>query len=123
MIIPILFVIFGGSYLVFVILTIVTDIKEINLQKAILKEQEEKLNSVIPGTILCKKNRSENPFDDEYNLNIKVLEVKRNSEGEIWIKYAYEDILHPGMYYDESPSYGKLKDQLRIYPEIKIQTL
>ena len=114
MIIPILSGIFIAAFVAFMV-----GIKEVNREKAKLKEQEERLNSVIPGAILYKKDSSGNPFADEFNSSIKVLDVKRNSEGEIWIKYAYEDIMRQGLYFEQSPSYAKLKEKLNLYPIIK----
>lgn len=119
MIVPILLLIF---VIVFLVCVIVKGIKETNLREIKLKEQEEKLNSVIPGTILYKEGNSGNPFAIEYNSSIKVLDVKQNSEGEIWIKYAHEDIITttPGCYFEQVPNYDKLKDKLKLYPIIKL---
>lgn len=117
MIVPILLLIF---VITFVAVVIVKCVKESNLQKVKDKEKEEKLNSVIPGTILYKGDLSGNPFADEYNSSIKVIDVKRNSKGEIWIKFAYEDIIRPGIYFEKTPNYSKLEDKLIIYPIIKL---
>lgn len=113
MIIYILFIIFAGAFLGF---TIVKGIKESNQQKIRSKEQDERLNLVFPGTILCKRI-SGNPFSKE--PSIKVIDVKRNLEGEIWIKYAYGSIINPDTYFEKAPHYDKLKNILCLYPEIK----
>lgn len=117
MIVPILSLIF---VITFVTCIVIKSIKESKLEKVKNKEKEEKLNSVIPGTILYKEDISGNPFADECNSSIKVIDVKRNSKGEIWIKYAYEDIIRPGLYFEKTASYSKLEDRLIIYPIIKL---
>ena len=116
MIFPILALIFVIAFVAFVV---AKGNRESNmLQIAKLKEQEAKLNSVIPGTILRKENKSGNPFNDEELSSIKVLETKRNSSGEIWIKYAYEDIVYSGKYFENFPSYDSLENKLKLYPVI-----
>ena len=115
MIVPILSLIFVIAFVAFVV---AKGNRESNmLQIAKLKEQE-KLNSVIPGTILRKENKSGNPFDEDLS-SIKVLETKRNSSGEIWIKFAYENIVSPGKYFEGFPSYDSLENKLKLYPVIE----
>lgn len=121
MIVPILLVIFVITFLVIVIVKHAKEnIKEENLKQAKLKEHEEKLNLVVPGTILIKESKSGNPFKVEDLSSIKVLEVKLNSSGEIWIKYAYENIVKPGKYYEDFPSYDSLENKLKLYPIIEL---
>ena len=118
MIVPILSLIFVIAFVAFVVSK---GKRETNmLQDAKLKEQEAKLNSVIPGTILRKESKSGNPFDDEELSSIKVLETKRNSSGEIWIKFAYENIVSPGKYFEGFPSYDSLENKLKLYPVIEL---
>ena len=121
MIVPILSLVFVITFVACVVAKgIKENIKESNLQKAKLKEQEEKLNSVIPGTILRKESKSGNPFETEDLSTIKVLETKRNSLGEIWIKFAYENIVSPGKYFESCPSYDSLENKLKLYPVIEL---
>ena len=121
MIFPILSLIFVITFVACVIVKRVKEsIKEDNQQKAKLKEKEEKLNSVIPGTILRKENKSGNPFETEDLSSIKILETKRNSSGEIWVKYAYENIVRPGKYFESCPSYDSLENRLKLYPVIEL---
>ena len=118
MIVPILSLIFVIAFVAFVV---AKGNRETNmLQDAKLKEQEAKLNSVIPGTILRKESKSGNPFDDEELSSIKVLETKRNSSGEIWIKFAYENIVSPGKYFESYPAYDSLENKLKLYPVIEL---
>lgn len=54
-------------------------------------EYNEKLNSVVPGTLLVRRYRmSNNPFVTSpiNESSIKILDVKKDALGEIWIKYA-----------------------------------
>ena len=121
MIIPILLVSFVITFLVVVIVIRVKEkIKEENLKQVKLQEYEAKLNSVIPGTILRKENKSGNPFETEDLSSIKIIETKRNSSGEIWVKYAYENIVKPGKYFEDCPSYDSLKNKLKLYPIIEL---
>lgn len=121
MIVPILSLIF---VITFVACVIVKNIKESNLQKVKDKEKEQKrqerLNSIIPGTILRKESKSDNPFEVEDLSTIKILEIKRNSSGEIWVKYAYENIVKPGEYFERWPSYDSLENKLKLYPIIEL---
>lgn len=118
MIVPILSLIFVIAFVAFVV---AKGNRETNmLQIAKLKEQEEKLNSVIPGTILRKESKSGNPFNDVELSSIKILETKRNLSGEIWIKFAYENIVTPGKYYEGFPSYDSLENKLKLYPVIEL---
>lgn len=121
MIVPILALIFVITFVAVVVVKgIKESIEECNLQKTKLKEQREKLNSVIPGTILRKENKSGNPFEDKELSTIKILETKQNSSGEIWVKYAYENIVKPGEYYERYPSYDSLENKLNLYPIIEL---
>lgn len=121
MIFPILSLIFVITFVAAVVIkSIKESIKEDNLQKTKLAEKESKLNSVIPGTILRKENKSGNPFEVEDLSSIKVLEIKRNSSGEIWIKYAYEDYYTKGKYFERWPYYDSLENKLKLYPVIEL---
>ena len=63
MIAPILAIIFVITFVAVVIVKRVKEnTKEENLKKAKLKEHEEKLNSVVPGTILIIESKRGNPF-------------------------------------------------------------
>ena len=121
MIVPILSLIFVITFVAIVIVKRVKEnTEEENLKKAKLKEHEEKLNSVVPGTILIKESKRGNPFKIDDLSSIKVLEVKRNSSGEIWVKYAYENILRSGKYMEDCPSYDSLENKLKLYPIIEL---
>jgi hypothetical protein len=118
MIVPILSLIF---VITFVTVVVVKGNRETAmLQNAKLKEQEAKLNSVIPGTILIKESKIGNPFKVNDLSSIKILETKRNSSGEIWVKYAYENIVIPGKYYEDYPAYDSLENKLKLYPIIEL---
>lgn len=85
------------------------------------REHNEKLNSVVPGTLLVRRyHMSNNPFVTEPSseTSIKILEVKKDISGEIWIKYAYEDLLNNNKYMEDFPCYDKLEDKLYTYPNI-----
>lgn len=121
MIVPILLVIFVITFVACVIVKRVKEnIKEDNIQKVKFKEQEEKLNSIVPGTILRKENKSGNPFEVDDLPSIKILEIKQNSSGEIWVKYAYEKISDAGEYFENWPSYDSLENKLKLYPVIEL---
>ena len=121
MIVPILALIFVITFVAVVIVRRVKEnIEEENLKQVKLKEHEEKLNSVVPGTILIKESKIGNPFKVEDLSSIKILETKRNSSGEIWVKYAYENIVKRGKYYEEFPSYDSLENKLKLYPIIEL---
>ena len=121
MIVPILSLIFVITFVAVVIVKHVKEnIKEENLKQVKLQEHEVKLNSVIPGTILRKENKSGNPFETEDLSSIKIIEIKRNLSGEIWVKYAYENIVKRGKYYEEFPSYDSLENKLKLYPIIEL---
>ena len=121
MIIPILALVFVITFVAGVIVKQVKEnIKEENLKQVKLQEHEVKLNSVIPGTILRKENKNGNPFKTEDLSSIKILEIKRNSSGEIWVKYAYENIVKRGKYYEDGPSYDLLENKLKLYPVIEL---
>jgi hypothetical protein len=121
MIVPILALIFVITFVAVVIVKHVKEnIKEENLKQVKLQEHEAKLNSVIPGTILIKESKIGNPFKVNDLSSIKILETKRNSSGEIWVKYAYENIIRPGKYYEDFPSYDSLENKLKLYPIIEL---
>ena len=121
MIVPILSLIFVITFVAVVIVKGIREsIKEDLLQKAKLEEKEVKLNSVIPGTILIKESKRGNPFKVADLSSIKILETKRNSSGEIWVKYAYENIVRPGRYFEDCPSYDSLENKLKLYPIIEL---
>lgn len=121
MIVPILALIFVITFVAVVIVKHVKEnIEEENLKQVKLQEHEAKLNSVIPGTILRKENKSGNPFETEDLSSIKIIETKRNLSGEIWVKYAYENIVKRGKYYEEFPSYDSLENKLKLYPIIEL---
>lgn len=114
---PILLVIFLITFIVF---CTIKGIKVSNLQKEKERKSQERLNSVIPGTILRKENKSGNPFLDDDLSSIKILETKQNSSGEIWVKYAYENIIYPGEYNERQPFYDTLENKLKLYPNIEL---
>lgn len=121
MIVPILALIFVIAFVAVVIVRSVKEnIKEENLKQVKLQEHEAKLNSVVPGTILIKESKSGNPFKVSDLSSIKILETKRNSSGEIWVKYAYENIVKPGKYFEDCPSYDSLENKLKLYPIIEL---
>lgn len=106
----------------FFIITIITIsfiscIRE-NKQK---KEYNKKLNSVVPGTLLVHiYHMSNNPFDTSPSneSSIKILDVKKDELGEIWIKYAEEDLWNNNGYLEDFPCYNKLENALYTYPNI-----
>ena len=121
MIVPILALIFVITFVAVVIVKhIKENIEEENLKQVKLQEHEAKLNSVVPGTILIKESKSGNPFKVADLSSIKILETKRNSSGEIWVKYAYENIVRPGRYFEDCPSYDSLENKLKLYPIIEL---
>ena len=121
MIVPILALIFVIIFVTVVIIKHVKEnIEEENLKQVKLQEHEAKLNSVVPGTILIKESKIGNPFKVADLSSIKILETKRNSSGEIWVKYAYENIVKRGKYYEEFPSYDSLENKLKLYPIIEL---
>ena len=75
------------------------------------------LTSVVPGSILCKPNNTDNPFENE-KCQIKVVDIRKNGKNEIWLKYIYVDELVsssfvPTVYYD------KLENILQSHPIVK----
>lgn len=121
MIVPILSLIFVITFVAVVIVKHVKEnIEEENLKQVKLQEHEAKLNSVVPGTILIKESKMGNPFKVADLSSIKILETKRNSSGEIWVKYAYENIVKPGKYFEDCPSYDSLENKLKLYPIIEL---
>ena len=121
MIVPILSLIFVTTFVAVVIIKHVKENnEEENLKQVKLQEHEAKLNSVVPGTILIKESKRGNPFKVADLSSIKILETKRNSSGEIWVKYAYENIVKPGKYFEDCPSYDSLENKLKLYPIIEL---
>ena len=121
MIVPILSLIFVITFVAVVIIKHVKENnEEENLKQVKLQEHEAKLNSVVPGTILIKESKRGNPFKVADLSSIKILETKRNSSGEIWVKYAYENIVKPGKYFEDCPSYDSLENKLKLYPIIEL---
>ena len=94
--------------------------KRINEDKQI-KKYHKKLDSVVPGTLLVRYyNTPDNPFRSSIRSksSIKILDIKKDTSGEIWISYAYEDSLDNTKYIESYPFYDKLENKLRLYPNI-----
>lgn len=90
------------------------------------KEYNERLNSVVPGTLLVRcYHMTNNPFvtSPTNETSIKILEVKKDTSGEIWIKYAYEDLWNNNRYIEDFPCYDKLENKLYSYPNIVFNTI
>lgn len=90
------------------------------------KEYNERLNSVVPGTLLVRRyHMTNNPFvtSPTNETSIKILEVKKDISGEIWIKYAYEDLWNNNRYIEDFPCYDKLENKLYSYPNIVFNTV
>lgn len=90
------------------------------------KEYNERLNSVVPGTLLVRRyHMTNNPFvtSPSNESSIKILEVKKDTSGEIWIKYAYEDLWNNNRYVEDFPCYDKLENKLYTYPYIVFNTV
>lgn len=90
------------------------------------REYNERLNSVVPGTLLVRRyHMTNNPFvtSPSNESSIKILEVKKDTSGEIWIKYAYEDLWNNNRYIEDYPCYDKLKNKLYTYPYIVFNTV
>lgn len=105
------------AILLCVISCIVVYIKE-NKQ---IKKYNEKLNSIVPGTLLVRYyDTPDNPFNSSIrsNSSIKILDVKKDTSDKIWISYAYEDLVDNTKYIESYPFYDKLEDKLRLYPHI-----
>ena len=65
--------------------------KRINEDNKQIKKYHEKLNSIVPGTLLVRYyNGLDNPFRSKIRSksSIKILDVKKNISGEIWISYV-----------------------------------
>lgn len=107
-----------------IVLCVIASTKCINEDNKQIKKYHEKLNSIVPGTLLVRYynvyNEPDNPFRSKIRSksSIKILDVKKNTSGEIWILYAYEDILDNTKYKESYPFYDKLEDKLRLYPNI-----
>lgn len=104
-----------------IVLCVIASInKRINEDKQI-KTYHEKLNSIVPGTLLVRYyDTPDNPFHSSIRSksSIKILDIKKDTSDEIWISYAYEDLLDNTKYIESYPFYDKLKDKLRLYPNI-----
>lgn len=104
-----------------IVLCVIASTKRFNEDKQIIKKYHEKLNSIVPGTLLVRYDkRPDNPFHSPYRTksSIKILDVKKDAEEEIWISYAYEDVVDNTKYTESYPFYDKLEDKLRLYPNI-----
>lgn len=120
MIAAILFSIIGLSLIsipfIYAICNVVRNNKKIANEE---REHQEKLNAICPGTILKRvKEINGNPFKI-YEQKILVREVKTNKNGEIWIKYSYQDI-HSKNGFSQLEHYEILKYVLLTYPVIEL---
>ena len=106
--------------LIFITICVVLYIRSYIKNNEQKKEYNKKLNSVVPGTLLvCGYQKNpDNPFviPENDSSSIKILEVRKNTTGEIWIKYAYKVINQE--YAEKYPFYDKLENKLRLYPNI-----
>jgi hypothetical protein len=103
------------------VLCVIASINKRTNEDKQIKKYHEELNSVVPGTLLVRYyNTPDNPFRSSIRSksSIKILDVKKDTSGEIWISYAYEDILDNTKYMESYPFYDKLEDKLRLYPNI-----
>jgi uncharacterized alpha/beta hydrolase family protein len=115
-----------SSIILFIIITIIVlcviaSINKRTNEDKQIKKYHEKLNYIVPGTLLVRYyNGPDNPFRSKIRSksSIKILDVKKDTSGEIWISYAYEDILDNTKYMESYPFYDKLEDKLRLYPNI-----
>ena len=104
-----------------ILLCAISCIVEYMKEKKQQREYNEQLNSVVPGTLLVRRyHMQNNPFvtSPSNETSIKILEVKKDTSGEIWIKYAYEDLWNNNRYIEDIPSYDKLENKLYTYPNI-----
>ena len=120
MIAAILFSIIGLSLIsipfIYAICNVVRNNKKIANEE---REYQEQLNSICPGTILKRvKEINGNPFKI-YEQKILVREVKTNINGEIWIKYSYQDINNKNEF-SLIGHYVILKYMLETYPVIEL---
>lgn len=119
MIAVILFSIIGLSLIsipfIYAICNVVRNNKKIAYEE---RKYQEQLNSLVPGTILKRVRKKGNPFKI-YEQKILVREVKTNINGEIWIKYSYQDIYNKNKF-SQLENYAILKDILLIYPVIEL---
>lgn len=118
MIAAILFSIIGLSLIsipfIYAICNVVRNNKKIANEE---REYQEQLNSICPGTILKRvREINENPFKI-YEQKILVREVKTNINGEILIKYSYQDMLNKNKF-SQIEHYAILKYMLETYPII-----
>lgn len=64
--------------------------------KAVKKGREmykKFLDSLKPGRIYtyCITSISDNPFEEDYEEEITILEVRKNKSGETWVKIEFSD--------------------------------
>lgn len=115
-----------SSIILFIIITIIVlcviaSINKRTNEDKQIKKKMKKLNYIVPGTLLVRYyNTPDNPFRSSIRSksSIKILDLKKDTSGEIWISYAYEDILDNTKYIESYPFYDKLEDKLRMYPNI-----
>lgn len=79
---------------------------------------KERINTIVPGTILYKVTDDCNPFLEEVERQILILDVKENKKGIFWAKYCYESPF--GGFNNWSPFYSEIETLLRLYPNIKL---
>ena len=109
-----------------ILLCAISCIVEYMKEKKRQREYNEQLNSVVPGTLLVRRyHMTNNPFvtSPTNETSIKILEVKKDTSGEIWIKYAYEDLWNNNRYIENFPCYDKLENKLYSYPNIVFNTI
>lgn len=107
--------------LTIIVLFVIACINERIKEHKQIKKYHEDLNSVVPGTLLVRYyDTPDNPFHSSISSksSIKILDVKKATSGEIWISYAYEDLVDNTKYMEGHPYYDKLEDKLRLYPNI-----
>ena len=58
-----------------------------------IEEMEKFIEGIKAGDkyIYWIPSYSNNPFDEDYIVEVEVIEVRKNSSGEIWIKYLTPD--------------------------------
>ena len=61
------------------------------------KKEIEEIKKFVEGIKVGEKytywipSYSNNPFDEDYIIEVKIQEIRKNSSGEIWIKFITED--------------------------------
>ena len=109
-----------------ILLCVISCVMEYMKENKQKREYNERLNSVVPGTLLVRRyHMTNNPFvtSPSNESSIKILEVKKDTSGEIWIKYAYEDLWNNNRYVEDFPCYDKLENKLYTYPYIVFNTI